>query len=349
MFAKTLTLLVFFGGQQNLIWCIPYPQQGTGGVQVSLNAGANQRPQMSPLGMQYQGNPGTKFAIPFAGSLLHSVGSLGSSALTAPVQTASHLMDGMSYSLSRVPAVVGYGVQSAGQLQRASEQMFKAAVDLGTGGVTHGMQGMALGMNVMHGLGNAGMTGINKVATGSSEILQHILSLGATESGLINALTALTRLMSPALGTFLSSGLNMNSLMNAASYLGIPGNNTHLNTILNAASSLQGTLANSGINMESIASAANATANAVSNINYDSVKQAAAAAVNNLGLSTAWNILSSRLSGTTSNTGQAVPAVANSNAALQVPAVKVNVSTGAGSRSAAVGTDSASSWTNWFG
>ncbi|KAL1461478.1 hypothetical protein WDU94_013371 [Cyamophila willieti] len=361
MFAKTLTLLVFFSFDQNLVWCSPFPQQSTGGAQVSLNAGTpgvnagvaansngagvlNQRPQTSQLGMHYQGTPGTKFTIPFTGSLLHSVGSLGSSVLTVPVQTAAHLMDGMSYSLSRVPAVVGYGIQSAGQLERTGEQLYKAALDLGTGGITHGMQGLTLGMNMMHGLGNAGMIGLNKVANGSSQILEHILSLGATESGLINTLVALTRLMSPALGTFQSSGLNLNSLMNAASYLGIPRNNTHLNTILNAASSLQGSLANAGINMGSLASAANATANAANNINYDSIKQAAAAAVNNLGLSTAWNILSSRLSGASSNTGQPVPA-AN--------AVKVNVSTGTDSRVAVTsspGTDtSLSSWTNWLG
>lgn len=81
------------------------------------------------------------FPVPFHGSLLSSGLGLGSSAIHAKTQSASQLMDGLSYGMSRVPAYIGYGVQSAGQLERTGEQLFKSVVDLGTGGVANGMQG----------------------------------------------------------------------------------------------------------------------------------------------------------------------------------------------------------------
>ncbi|XP_008481064.1 uncharacterized protein LOC103517797 isoform X1 [Diaphorina citri] len=258
-------------------------------------------------------------------------------------------MDGVSYGISRVPSFVGYGVQSAGRVEKAGEQLFKAAIDLGTGGLTNGMQGLTMGMNMMNGLGTAGMKGISKVANGSAQILEHILSLGVTESGLFNTLVALSRLMSPGQGSFLSSGLNLTALTNAANYLGIPENNENLNTILSAASKLQANMANAGINMNSISSAANAA----SNIDLAAIRQAANSAVQNLGLSTAWNILSSRFSsGNSSTPGQngqigAVQAAAMSNTTLPVSA-SVNIGTGNIPRVEA-STNSSGSWMDWLG
>lgn len=208
------------------------------------------------------------------------------------------------------------------------------------------MQGLTMGMNMMNGLGTAGMKGISKVANGSAQILEHILSLGVTESGLFNTLVALSRLMSPGQGSFLSSGLNLSALTNAANYLGIPENNENLNTILSAASKLQANMANAGINMNSISSAANAA----SNIDLAAIRQAANSAVQNLGLSTAWNILSSRFSsGNSSTPGQmeAVQAAATSNTTLPVSA-SVNIGTG-NIPQVEASTNSSGSWMDWLG
>ncbi|KAI5741158.1 hypothetical protein M8J76_010917 [Diaphorina citri] len=373
------SVLVLFFTYQTQVWCSPSPQGVVPSAQVSLSVGSlpsgsngsagvgisssmaqtgsgsssgfvNQRPARPQFGIsfqtsQYQGNS-ANLPVPFLGHLLGSVGGLGSSVVNAKTQSASQLMDGVSYGISRVPSFVGYGVQSAGRVEKAGEQLFKAAIDLGTGGLNNGMQGLTMGMNMMNGLGTAGMKGISKVANGSAQILEHILSLGVTESGLFNTLVALSRLMSPGQGSFLSSGLNLSALTNAANYLGIPENNENLNTILSAASKLQANMANAGINMNSISSAANAA----SNIDLAAIRQAANSAVQNLGLSTAWNILSSRFSsGNSSTPGQieAVQAAATSNTTLPVSA-SVNIGTGNIPRVEA-STNSSGSWMDWLG
>ncbi|KAI5706181.1 hypothetical protein M8J75_005594 [Diaphorina citri] len=380
MLVQSVLVLIFT--YQTQVWCSPSPQGVVPSAQVSLSVGSlpsgsngsagvgisssmaqtggvsgsgfvNQRPARPQFGIsfqttQYQGNS-ANLPVPFLGHLLGSVGGLGSSVVNAKTQSASQLMDGVSYGISRVPSFVGYGVQSAGRLEKAGEQLFKAAIDLGTGGLTNGMQGLTMGMNMMNGLGTAGMKGFSKVANGSAQILEHILSLGVTESGLFNTLVALSRLMSPGQGSFLSSGLNLTALTNAANYLGIPENNENLNTILSAASKLQANMANAGINMNSISSAANAA----SNIDLAAIRQAANSAVQNLGLSTAWNILSSRFSsGNSSTPGQngqmeAVQAAATSNTTLPVSA-SVNIGTGNIPRVEA-STNSSGSWMDWLG
>lgn len=201
-------------------------------------------------------------------------------------------------------------------------------------------------MNVMNGLGTAGMKGLSKVTNGGAQILEHILSLSVTESGLFNSLVALSRLMSPGQGSFLSSGLNLTSLVNAANYLGIPNSNVNLNTILDAASKLQMSLTNAGINASSISSATNAASNAASNINLDAIRQAANSAVENLGLSTAWNILSSRLSGATTPSLQAA---VNSNTQLPVTGSVGVSSPGNAGIQADAPRNAAGSWMNWLG
>ncbi|XP_026685576.1 uncharacterized protein LOC103517798 isoform X2 [Diaphorina citri] len=139
MLVQSVLVLIFT--YQTQVWCSPSPQGVVPSAQVSLSVGSlpsgsngsagvgisssmaqtgggsgsgfvNQRPVRPQFGFDIssQGN---------SGHLLGSVGGLGSSVVNAKTQSASQLMDGVSYGISRVPSFVGYGVQSAGRLEKA--------------------------------------------------------------------------------------------------------------------------------------------------------------------------------------------------------------------------------------